>query len=151
MKKIARFSCTTGPEIRCPSGACAPARPMSESIINGEAETAVSKDQRMQFLPGIMGGDPARIPLVHGSGWERQCRNFDAAVKISEQNRTGPNKLERRPRFERPGSGLELQARQPRVETAGGGEFLVRALLDDAAGFHYQDTVAGQHRRQAMR
>src|SRR5262245_33296474 len=47
MKNSARFSCWTGPEMRMPSGDCALPKPASESIINGEIETAASNDQRM--------------------------------------------------------------------------------------------------------
>jgi len=36
-----------------PFGACPAASPTSETIINGEAETAANKDQRMNFLPEI--------------------------------------------------------------------------------------------------
>ena len=46
---------------------------------------------------------------------------------------------------------LELQLREPRVEPAGGRELLVGAFLDDAAGVHHQDAVAGEHGRQPMR
>src|SRR6266576_3433621 len=42
-------------------------------------------------------------------------------------------------------STLELQAREPRIEAAGGDQLLMRALLDDAARVHDKDAVAREH------
>ena len=48
-------------------------------------------------------------------------------------------------------TGLKLQLGKPRVEAACRCELRMRALLDDAARIHYQDTVAGQYGRQPVR
>ena len=47
-----------------------------------------------------------------------------------------------------PSDPLELQPRQPRIESVGGNQLRVGALLDDPALIHHHDAVAGQDGRR---
>src|SRR5262245_86137 len=49
--------------MRCPSGACAPPRLANENNTKGAADTAASKDQRIQNLPGITEQAGPEVPI----------------------------------------------------------------------------------------